>query len=69
MIDARYKNNAGWTFILWAGNPYAEVYRPMDLKGKLSEAIPYEVIHVGLGSGESALKRIGSEWSDYARKA
>lgn len=68
MIDARYKNSAGWTFIQWSGNPYAEVFRPVDLQGvKLSEAVPFEAVYVGVGAGESALKRIGNEWSDYSK--
>lgn len=67
MIDARYKNKAGYTFIAWAGNPYVEVFRPVDLVGvKLHEAVPYEVWYVG-NVNESELKRLGNELTEYSR--
>jgi hypothetical protein len=69
MIDVRYKNSAGYTFILWSGNPYIEVFRPSDLKGKkISDAIPFEVLTLGnLSRSESSLKKFGNEMADYSR--
>lgn len=67
MIDAQHRNPAGFTFVLWSGNPYVEVFRPMDLKGnKLSEAIPFEAFELGsFPRTDATLKKFGKEASDY----
>ena len=68
MVKARYKNKAGWTFIAWDENPYVEIFRPVDLKTKLTDAIPYEVWYIGNASPtEATLKKIANETSDYAK--
>lgn len=68
MIEARYKNGAGYTFILWEGNPFVEVFRPADLDVSLRDAIPFEVLALGaLGRNEASLKKIGNERAEYAR--
>lgn len=71
MISMRYKNRADWTFILWDGNPYVEVYRPQDLQGvKIADAVPFEAWFIGDASRtESTLKRIANENADYAKRA
>lgn len=71
MIDARYKNGAGWTFVMWNGNPYVEIYRPADLKGvKLIDAVPYFAWFIGDSSRtEGTLKNIGNGISDFAKMA